>query len=727
MFGDPSSLGLIPKDDVVSSGSSLSIDSETMNSDLTLSLEEKGNVEQQNLHYSPVVSYVTEKFNRAEEKRFTDESRWLECYRNYRGEYGPETQFLDTEKSQAFIKITKTKVLAAYAQILDVLLSKNKFPIGVEATPEPLEIEESIHYDPKSPGGQPKTGEVPTEGQAGPQPRDTRREEIKNIGKKLEKDLESITENIKAGPGTTPTSYTWHPAQIAAKKLDKLIQDQLEESDAAKELRHTIFEMCLFGHGVFKGPFINTKEYPRWTEDGEYDPVFKDVPEMSHRSIWNIYPDPDAKSDVDREYIVDRHRMTKSEMRKLKTRPYFRKESIDEAINAGPNYTQMWWEDELKDNENTNSNTRYEVLEFWGLLDEATAEEFGDEFEIPEEYEDFDEVQVNIWVCNGKLLRFVMNPFKPARIPYYSIPYELNPYSFFGIGVAENMFDTQLIMNGFMRLAVDNAALSGNIIFEVDEGMLAPGQDMKLYPGKTFVRQSGPPGQAIFSHKIQNVTQECLMMFDKARQLSDEATGMPSYAHGQSGIQSTGRTASGMSMLMGAAGLNIKAVVKNIDDYLLSPLGQALFAFNMQFNFDKDFVGDLAVIAKGTDSLMRNEIRSQKLMQFLQLAANPAYAPFIKIDYILREIADELELDNEKVVNDPRMAAVQAQMLGQMGMAQGGPPPGAGGPGSGSGQAGPGGPPPVSDPTQTGNGNIGPGAAPPPGAAGNTRPDVSAG
>ena len=78
------------------------------------------------------------------------------------------------------------------------------------------------------------------------------------------------------------------------------------------------------------------------------------------------------------------------------------------------------------------------------------------------------------------------------------------------------------------------------------------------------------------------------MMFDKARQLSDEATGIPSYSHGVGGVMGVGRTASGMSMLMGAAAQNIKAVVRNIDDYLLSPLGKALFAFNMQFNFDED-------------------------------------------------------------------------------------------------------------------------------------------
>ena len=53
--------------------------------------------------------------------------------------------------------------------------------------------------------------------------------------------------------------------------------------------------------------------------------------------------------------------------------------------------------------------------------------------------------------------RMVLNPFKPVRIPYYAVPYEHNPYSFFGVGIAENMDDTQTLMNGFMRMAIDNA------------------------------------------------------------------------------------------------------------------------------------------------------------------------------------------------------------------------------------------------------------------------------
>ena len=84
--------------------------------------------------------------------------------------------------------------------------------------------------------------------------------------------------------------------------------------------------------------------------------------------------------------------------------------------------------------------------------------------------------------------------------------------SFFGVGIAENMDDTQTLMNGFMRMAVDNAVLSGNLLIEVDETNLVPGQDLSVYPGKVFRRQGGAPGQAIFGTKFPNVAGENLQV-----------------------------------------------------------------------------------------------------------------------------------------------------------------------------------------------------------------------
>ena len=333
--------------------------------------------------------------------------------------------------------------------------------------------------------------------------------------------------------------------------------------------------------------------------------------------------------------------------------------------------------------------------------------------------EDLDQIAVNIWICNGQVLRLVLNPFTPSYIPYYAVPYEVNPYSFFGVGLAENMDDTQTLMNGFMRMAVDNAALSGNLIIEVDETNLVPGQDLSVYPGKVFRRQGGAPGQGIFGTKFPNVSNENMQLFDKARILADESTGFPSFAHGQTGVSGVGRTASGISMLMSAANGSIRNVVKNVDDYLLSPLGKAFFNFNMQFDFDKDIKGDLEVKAQGTESLMANEVRSQRLMQFLQITQNPTLAPFAKMDYIIREIAKSMDLDPDKVVNSMADARLQAELLkefqAQNPQAAPQPQQGVQGPPSPQGQGAPAG---VQDTSGGGGGNIGTGTAPQPGEQG---------
>ena len=679
--------------------------------DEAIALEDAEDTSVTDANVSSIVDHVMASFKKSEDYRYEDEQRWIRAYRNYRGLYGPDVQFTEAEKSRVFIKITKTKTLAAYGQIADVLFAGNKFPISIEPTELPEGVAKNVNFDPKepevlrnredegdlqSPYGFPEDGnELPKGATA-----ETLQERLGPLQEMLQ-DVEGLEE----GSGKTPTAITFSPAMVAAKAMEKQIIDQLQESNANKHLRSTAFEMALFGTGVMKGPFAIDKEYPNWGDDGEYSPIFKTIPQVNHVSVWNFYPDPDSTNIDQAQYVIERHKMSRTELRALKRRPYFRQSVIEEAIADGENYVKKYWEDDLTDYNQENYIDRFEVLEYWGMIDvEMLLEQ---DVDIPKELQDFEELQANIWVCNGKLLRAVLNPFKPAKIPYHAAPYELNPYSFFGVGLAENMDDTQTLMNGFMRMAVDNAVLSGNLLIEVDETNLVPGQDLSVYPGKIFRRQGGAPGQAIFGTKFPNVSNENLQLFDKARQLADESTGLPSFAHGQTGVSGVGRTAAGISMLMGAASGSIKTVIKNVDDYLLKPLGEGLFRFNMQFNFDPDIKGDLEVVARGTESLMANEVRSQRLMQFLQVASNPALAPFAKFNYIVREIAKSMDLDPTKVTNNMDEAILQAEMLKGM---QGEQPQQPQAP-AGANPA---------DPTGAGGGTIGVGQAPQPNEQGFT-------
>jgi hypothetical protein len=173
-------------------------------------------------------------------------------------------------------------------------------------------------------------------------------------------------------------------------------------------------------------------------------------------------------------------------------------------------------------------------------------------------------------------------------------------------------------------------------------------------------------------------------------------------------------------MLLGAASLNIKTVVKNLDDFLLKPLGEAYFQWNMQFMEGKlGIEGDLEVKAMGTNSLMQKEVRSQRLTMFLQTVQNPAIAPFVKISKLISELAYSLDLDPEEILNDPEEAAIMAQIIGMQqnvgqetgaeAQAVGEQPPTMGGV-----QGTPGQPQEIGT-TGTGGGNIGTGNVPLPG------------
>ena len=671
---------------------------------------------------------INDRFASAESARDLDEGRWLTAYHNYRGLYAKNVKFRESEKSRVFVKITKTKVLAAFGQLIEVIFGSGKFPIGVSETKVPEGVAEHAHLDINNPSpgletsaGEIKEAENPFDvGYAGDgktlKPGATHGSGKFEVVPPVDVQAEEagvLKENLVP----IAQALELNPAQKSARRMEKLIHDQIEESNGASEIRNALFESALFGTGIIKGPFNFNKTLHRWEDvEGErqYTPVDVRVPRIEFVSIWDFFPDPNATSLSECEYVLHRHRLNRTQLRALGKMPYFDKEAIRNCLQSGPNYVEKGYENELRDNPISEDSGQFEVIEYWGVMDAEYCRQVG--MELSEEIDDLDEVQINAWICNGELLRTVVNPFTPFRIPYHSFSYEKNPYSFFGIGVAENMDDSQKIMNGHARMAIDNLALSGSLVFDVDETSLVGGQSMEIYPGKVFRRQAGVPGTAINGLKFPNTSQENMMMFDKFRQLADEQTGIPSYSHGQTGVQSMTRTASGMSMLLGAASLNVKTVIKNLDDFLLKPLGEAYFQWNMQFLEGKlDVQGDLEVRATGTNSLMQKEVRSQRLTTFLQTVQNPAVAPFVKINKLISELAYSLDLDPDELLNDPEEAAIMAQIIGMQNAGQnagaeagpGGQKPG----GMGAAQGVPEGAQDLGA-TGTGGGNIGTGGVP---------------
>lgn len=627
---------------------------------------------------SPLAGHIAEKYHLAKTARRTHELRWQRAFINFRGRPN-STTFISTEKSKAFIKVSKSKMIAVYGQLTEILYPNDRIPIEITASPQPQGAPEYAHIDPDDP--------VVSEQEVAQQAPDIALVGYPGDGKDL-KPGETISHRvmswvkekvgqlakIKEGPGTSPNRIIIKPAEEAAAYANKRVHDQFIEMDAVSIFRETGYECPLLGTAVIKGPFTYTIEQPEWDEEGTYIGRDRKVPRLKGVSIWNIFPDPECMTarQLRHSWLIERHKLSENELLNLKRHTGFRASAIDIVIARMPNYVKEDYENVLEENNGTVTNDRFEVLEYWGPITKNLAETQGiDLFNGKDWPEGVEEVQVNAWVCGSEWLRCVLNPFTPYELPYYFVPYEFNPYSPFGIGVIENMEDTQELMNGFMRLAVDNAVLSGSVMLEVDESVMSPGQQYVVETGKIWRKSVTTQQAAIRPIQVQNVSQQNMQMFDAARRLADEATGIPSFSHGMTGVQGVGRTAGGISMLMGAANTIVKVAVKNFDDYWFKPIGRAMYYWNMNNDFDKRLLGDVTVVATGSASLMQKEIKSQRLLQYGQIVATiPQAAAWTNWKQWNIELGESMEVDTKTLINKPDEYQLQLQLMMMMNQKQ---------------------------------------------------------
>ena len=481
-------------------------------SDETVVLDDTPEEDEGDVGVRALLETIRGKYTKASDARVNDEKRWLNAYQNYRGIYSDDMSFTEAEKSRIFVKVTKTKVLAAYGQITDVLFANNSFPLSIEPTELPEKVAEAVHFDPQqqqqapsSPYGFPGDGNEL-------QPGDTLNTLMDRLGP-LSDPLSEI-DGVKEGAGATPSSATFYPAMLAAKKIRRRSRTSSKETASSIlslyvrwPLRHRDHERSVccrrnMPTGMTTASMIRTSSSYKsatylsgtstltqtqqtWTTQTTSSSVTSSaaassvISRSAHTSI--------AKPSI----CVSRWARTSiASIGKIRCviTSTIRTSSVSDKITGAASAITIWkrWASNCLKACRMQTRCRQTL----GFV---------------------------LW-----LIRLFLNPFKPMRIPFMAVPYEMNPYSFFGVGLAENMEDMTL-MNGFMRMAVDNVTCQATCI-EIDETNLVPGQDMAIYPGRCFVVRLAT-GQAIFGTKFPNVAGENMQLFDKARQLADESTG----------------------------------------------------------------------------------------------------------------------------------------------------------------------------------------------------------
>ncbi len=219
-----------------------------------------------------LVGIINGRFTLAEEARNSEETRWLRAYENYRGLYSKSIKFRESEKSRIFVKITKTKVLAAFGQLVDVIFGTGKFPIGIQETDVPEGEKENAYLDLQNltPGLE-TSAPIGNQAEAIIEDIDGNRLDYGYAGDgqvlkagatigsgmfedTLENKLESMN-MLQEGTSPLPQIPEISPAAKAARRMEKLVHDQIEESNGSSEIRNALLESALLGTGIIKGPF----------------------------------------------------------------------------------------------------------------------------------------------------------------------------------------------------------------------------------------------------------------------------------------------------------------------------------------------------------------------------------------------------------------------------------------------------------------------------------------
>ncbi len=530
------------------------------------------------------------------------EEEWLKDLRAYNQQNESDKEKLSKFHSDIYIGITRTKCMSAYSRVVDILFQSKDKHWGIEPTPVPFDGV-----------GQPKTEE-----------------------------LQQYLDDMK----------------LRSERMETEIDDHLVELDYEEHVKSAILEACILGTGVIKGVTPTVKTETRWgqLEDGSWDITIeeKPFPVMSSPSIFEVYPDPYATCSEDVSGVFERHVLTRSQFSALREDSRFDSKKIKSILDRTDrgNHTPVYHETERRSianiSETSGANSdRYDVLEYWGEVSGKLLELYC----TSEDIDPTETYMANVWVCDSLALYARLSPLKKQQLPYHFFPYFKAPYQFWGIGPARMMRSSQQTLNGSIRAMLDGMAMAAIPMAEVNVTMLREGQDpRRIEPGMIYLRDNGDPGvPAVRFFQPSIPTGQLMQMSEMFKRYADDESSIPAYSYGDTSNEAN-KTAKGMSLLMSASTLPIKMVVKNLEDFCIRPFIQSVFDWLMEWSDKDEIKGDMDIVVLGTTSLMAKEIRSQQLMQFLNISSNQLDAPLVNRRYLLTQIAKSLEIDVNKVL-----------------------------------------------------------------------------
>jgi len=601
------------------------------------------------------------------------ETKMLQAKRQRNGEYEADkiAKIRLQGGSEVFMQITEIKCRAAEAWIRDILLDGGETPWQLDPSPipdlKPEQKEECLAI------AQDKAielaiiyGQAPT------------REQIADIRSIIEQD------------------YRYRELQIAQNRADRMadkIKDQFAEGGWYQAFDDFVTDLVTYPAAFVKGPVLRRANRIAWVQkDGvtAVETVEKIVPEFERVDPFRIYPEPGVEN-INDGYLFEHHPLSRSDLSALIGVPGYDSDAI-RSVLANPQHSNLLFNSseivkndlERKFHSWNAPTTTFDALEFWGKVSGKMLLEWGmDEADVPDEAKEYD---VNAWLIGNTVIKATLNYDPLGEKPYAKASFFKVPGAFWGMGIPERIADIQDVCNAAVRSLVNNMAIASGPQVEVNIDRTPANEAItQVYPWKIWQVLNDPLGStapAVRFEQPDDRAASLMAVYEKFSQMADDHSGIPAYVSGDISVEGAGRTSSGLSMLMGAAGKGIRQVVSNIDNYVIKAVVQRQFIFNMRYDEDESIKGDVVVVPRGAVNLAVKETVNVRRVEFLNATANEIDMQIIGPEgrgALLREVAKGLHMPTEEIV--PSREKLQAQRQAMLIAQQGGANPGSQQPG----------------------------------------------
>ena len=604
-----------------------------------------------------LASYLRECWDVAQMAKRPLEQKMLQALRQRNGEYdASKLQQIRTQGgSEIFMMITEVKCRAAESWLRDILLDNGTPPWDLNSTPIP-DLSPTQSKEVQAIFAERVLKMVEEYGKA---PNASEIREIK----------EMVSQDYRFD--------ILQQAQIRADKMKLKIQDQFAQGGWGDAFNDFITDLVTYPCAFIKGPVVRRQRVLGWKVDATgrtvVEPTERLGPECERVDPFYIYPEPGI-SNINEGYLFEYHPLSRMQLSDLIGVPGYDDDAIRKVLEIGNGMSWINLDVELQKNEEERKfysymkpTTEFDALEFWGKVSGKMLIEWGlTEEDVPDSAREYD---ANVWMVGNIVIKAVLNYDPLGEKPYCKTSFIKCPGAFWGKGIPEIIEDLQGVCNAAARALVNNMGISSGPQVEVNVERLPPNEDItQLAPWKIWQTINDPVGSsapAIRFTQPDSRASELVSVYDRFSRLADDHSGIPAYVYGDLNVQGAGRTSSGLSMLMGAAGKGIRQVVMHIDTDVVKPIVMRQFVYNMRYDEDESIKGDVQVIAKGAINLAVKETVNIRRIEFLNATANPVDLEILGKDgrtAILREIAKGLQMPVDEVIPSREKSGYQTQI-----------------------------------------------------------------